>query len=918
MRRFHYLIAAAAALAGVTLLTGAAPEGPPGGGGGGGPTEPAELPPFAEVSKGYEKVVTTVDSPGLYALYRRDKDQQLLAELPKEFEGKKFFVTGGVSGGDIEAGVFHAYTRWGGNNDRYVHWKRVNNRLMLLEPNLDFRTSGDAESKRSVERVYTDRVVLDVPILAMGAGGGPVIDLDAMLLGNAARFFGEAFIGKANLGLARIVSAKAFPLNVEIEFSLPVRDGQLVNLHYSISSITGTPGYQPRQADRRIGFFYVNYFDRAKNDGDSQVVRHVARWNLEKADPKLKVSPPKKPIVFYIEHTTPVRYRPWVRQALLDWNPAFEKVGIVNAIEVYQQDANSNAHMEKDPEDARYNFIRWTNSHPGYAIGPSRVNPETGEIFDADIVMDESFLSLWGAELMSVMADAAMSGMDAETHAWLDANPEFDPKIALAAPCDRSRLIAERAAQPTHAKRHTDEAEFATQGMRHSCEMLRGAGASVALGRLMFDAGVLEMDPSGNDQILDGIPEWFIGPMVRYVVCHEVGHTLGLMHNFKASSIYTVEQINSPEWKGKKPLAGSVMDYLATNLMPGGREKTGDPAIIGIGPYDYWAIEWGYTFADPLEVAKRAADPELAFLSDEGASSPDPGTRVWELSADTIEWARQQIRLVEEARGKLVDKYVKDGQSWQRARIGYSALLANQLQALMTAANWVGGGWIARDRKGDPNGRDPYTVVPVDQQRDALKLIVENGFRDASFGLTPELLAKLGSDQWFDADGYGALGQAEWPVADNILGLQSSVLTRLMNPTVLRRVIDNELRTPTGQEMLSVPELMKTLRAEIWSEVAASGAAAASYSERKPLISTLRRNLQRNHLNRLIALATGSGWPGSSAATIQTLARQELRELRAALEKAPAERLDGYSKAHISDALERIRRAMEATYIQQG
>lgn len=912
MRSVKYVIAASA-IFGAAILAGAGPDtSPPSGATA---AEPGELPPFADVSKGYEKVMTTPDSPGLYTIYRREKDQQLLAELPKEFEGKKFFVTGGVSGGDIEAGVAYRNTRWGGNSDRYVHWKRVNNRLMLLEPDLQFRTSGDSESKRSVERIYTDSLLLDVPILCMGPGGGPVIDLDAMLLTNAPRFFGDAFMAKANYGLARVVSVKAFPFNVEVEFNLPVHDGQLVNLHYSISAITGTPGYQPRQADRRVGFFYLNYFDRAKNDGDSQIVRYISRWNLEKADPKLKISPPKKPIVFYIEHTTPVRYRPWVRQALLDWNSAFERVGIVNAIEVYQQDAATGAHMEKDPEDARYNFIRWTNAHPGYAIGPSRANPETGEIFDADIVMDESFLSLWGAQLMAVAADTAMAGMDAETVSWLNANPEFDPRICLASPVERPKLLAQHAAQQAQAAVAEPEAETeALMRMSNRCEMLRGAGADVALGRLMFDAGVLEADASGNEQSLDGIPEWFIGPMVRYVTCHEVGHTLGLMHNFKASSIYSVEQINSPEWKGHRPLAGSVMDYIATNLMPGGREKTGDPAIIGIGPYDYWAIEWGYTFGDPLEVAKRAAEPELAFLSDEGAGSPDPCTRVWDLSSDTVEWARQRIKLVEEARAKLLEKYVKDGQSWQRARTGYSALLSNQLTALMTAANWIGAGWIARDHKGDPNGRDSYTVVPVAQQRAALKLVVENGFRDASYGLSPELLAKMGSDQWFDADGFGQM--AEWPIADNILGVQSSVLTRLMNPTILRRSIDNELRTPAGQDMLSVPELLKALRSEIWSELTSVG--AGPYTERQPLISTLRRNLQRNHLNRLISLATGAGWPGSSAATIQTLARQELRELRAALEKTPQDRLDGYSKAHVSDALERVKSALEATYIQQG
>src|SRR5690606_19679875 len=110
------------------------------------------------------KVVSTHDGEGLYTVWRNDKEHQLIAELPKDFEGKRFFITPTVAGGDIELGVFNMYTRWGGPGDRYVAWKRVRNRLMLVEPNLSVRTSGDGESKRSAERAFTERVLLDVPI----------------------------------------------------------------------------------------------------------------------------------------------------------------------------------------------------------------------------------------------------------------------------------------------------------------------------------------------------------------------------------------------------------------------------------------------------------------------------------------------------------------------------------------------------------------------------------------------------------------------------------------------------------------------------------------------------------------------------------------------------------------------------------
>ena len=124
-----------------------------------------------------------------------------------------------------------------------------------------------------------------------------------------------------------------------------------MTLAYSISSMPQKTGYKPRKADARIGYFTTTHLDLAKPGVYDPYVRYINRWHLEKADPKLKMSPPKQPIVFYMEHTVPVRYRRWVREGILEWNKAYEKVGIVNAIEVRQQDARSKNHMEKDPED---------------------------------------------------------------------------------------------------------------------------------------------------------------------------------------------------------------------------------------------------------------------------------------------------------------------------------------------------------------------------------------------------------------------------------------------------------------------------------------------------------------------------------------------------------------------------------------
>jgi hypothetical protein len=138
--------------------------------------------------------------------------------------------------------------------------------------------------------------------------------------------------------------------------------------------------------------------------------------------------------VFYIEHTTPVRYRRRVREGILAWNRAFEAVGLTSAIEVHYQDAASGSHMDKDPEDVRYNFVRWLNNDRGMAIGPSRVHPETGQILDADIILTDGWIRHFRYQFEGLLPDLATEGFGAETLLWLTEHPDWDPRVRLAPP----------------------------------------------------------------------------------------------------------------------------------------------------------------------------------------------------------------------------------------------------------------------------------------------------------------------------------------------------------------------------------------------------------------------------------------------------------------------------------------------------
>ena len=294
-------------------------------------------------------------------------------------------------------------------------------------------------------------MLLDVPIVATGPTGGPVIDFDSLLVSNASKFFGSS-VRVTNSRLKTIKSAKVFPDNVEIAFEIVGNRGQLQTIHYSFSEVpAASSGFKPREADERVGFFTTTFSDLSKYTDDETTVRYINRWKLEKRDPKLKLSPPKEPIRFYVEHTAPVRYRRWIKAGVDYWNKAFEKVGIVDAIVIEYQDAPSRAHMEKDPEDVRYNFIRWLNNDIGTAIGPSRVHPATGEILDADIILTDGWIRHFNLNYHELMPKLAMEGMSPETLAWLGKNPSWDPRVRLAAPHDANHLrdkFARQAQQP--------------------------------------------------------------------------------------------------------------------------------------------------------------------------------------------------------------------------------------------------------------------------------------------------------------------------------------------------------------------------------------------------------------------------------------------------------------------------------------
>ena len=417
-------------------------------------------------------------------------------------------------------------------------------------------------------------------------------------------------------------------------------------------------------------------------------------------------------------------------------------------------------------------------------------------------------------------------------------------------------------------------------------------------------------DDLEEEQMLDGMPESFIGSLLADLVAHEVGHTLGLRHNFKASSVYDISEMNSEALKGVKPFTGSVMDYNPTNFYVEEGDVQGDWAMIGVGPYDMWAIQYGYTMDEKKlpKIIARVSEPQLAFGTDEDTIGPDPLARRYDFGKNPLDFANEQIALAKVHRGKIVEKFVKDGQPWTKARRGYLMTLTMQTRSTSMMANWVGGTFVNRDKKGDPEERAPLVPVPAEDQRAALQFVLDHSFEDDSYGLTPELLKFMAKDHFSSRD------SPTWPIHDRVMSLQASTLSSLMSPTKLRNVYDNEYRIPDDEDALTLNELMTTVSDSVWAEL--EDLPKGKFTERKPAISSMRRNLQTEFIERLFDLAKESKGSTAALKPIANLASMKLHELHEELEKSSeSKNLDPYSKAHLIDAKNRVKKYIDGTYV---
>jgi hypothetical protein len=924
---------------------------------------------------------------GFITLY--EKEQHLYAEIKPQQLDQPILAPMVIARGSASAGQPLNF-----GDEWVLSFRKVGDNLQLLRKNIHFTAPAGTPLEKAVKQNYTDSILMALPILSINPqGGAMVIDFADIFLTD----FAQLGFGALDRSRSRWFKIRTYPNNDEIQVEAtysgggfgryryfggasPVVDPRGITLvvHYSLCKAPD-PGYHPRMADYRVGHFLNAVTDFANPDPETNAKRMINRWRLEKANPRAKLSPPRKQITWYIEDNVPEEYRPYVQEGILEWNKAFERIGFKDAIAVRWQHERD----DFEPEDINYCTLRWITTGSTFARSGLRSNPLSGEIIDGDVVFDASWIKTWQEEyafLMGIPTPPVAGGA-------IDQGGGATP-LALAEII--SPIMAMKHGYglpvPPPGSERAAAISAAMLGNPGAAGMLSRGGTPVAIdvvpsgwdpiqaqlaerlsrGRLAscnyaaaksremrFASLALAMaDQTGNDKSNEKnkerdkpkeqpkdkdkktnepkLPDEFLGQAIKEVVMHEVGHSLGLRHNFKASIMLRPDQINDTSITRVKGMTGSVMDYNPINIAPKG-QKQGDYASTTIGPYDHWAIEYAYSMvqgneeAELTKIAARSPDPDLAFATDDDFMNNDPQVNTYDLTSDTLAYAKTRMGMASELLKDLDQKVIKNGESWARLRSAFAACIDQFGNGSYLAAEYIGGQSVTRDFKGGGKARDPITPISGTRQREALALLVERILGDRAFQFSPALLRKLTTESWQDSR-FSYFGSLDFPIYGLVLNIQEIALDQCLGSSVLARIQNQELQSDAGSNPIKIAEIFRALSDGVFSEVSAPPAAsAASYT-----ISTIRRNLQREYIKRLSNMVLGPrrdrdlggyrfvvilGDSSSAPPDAKNLARLHLEEIGQKIGKLLEQKerkIDDTTLAHLKEIRFRIDKVLKA------
>ena len=568
--------------------------------------------------------------------------------------------------------------------------------------------------------------------------------------------------------LSRIMSIKAFPNNIVAtsELTTKVREGMsAVNVTVEVSSSLVLLPEKPmmgRLDDPKVGYFTKDLLYFSDSQQKTEEKKYITRWRLEpkpedrEAYLRGELVEPEKPIVFYIENSTPYRWRKYIKQGIEDWQVAFERAGFKNAI-IAKELPDS---IATNADDINYSVVTYAASSKANAMGPSILDPRSGEILEADI--------MWWHNVISMVQE------------WITVQTgAIDPKA-------------------------------------------RGTK----------------------------LPDEMMGDAIRFVACHEVGHSLGLRHNMMGSWTFPTDSLRSKSFTDKmNSTASSIMDYARYNYVaqPGDGVTAVSPHI---GPYDIFAIEYGYRWYG-LPTPEAEKDVLYDFLNKHNGrlykyseaqdprSAVDPRAQNEDLGDDPVRSSELGIANLK----RIVPEIIKwtttgeKGQTYEEASRLYYAVITQWNNYLYHVMANIGGIYIENTTVGD--GVKTYTYVEKEKQEASLDFLLNEVLCYPRWLFDTEI-----SDYTFLLR-KNPTGVIEYAPSQILKNTQGYIFWDLLSNDRLMRMLENELKN--GKKAFTVVEMMDKMHNSIFATTIKGGTP-----------DVMERNLQKGFLDALITAAAES------------------------------------------------------------
>ncbi len=736
-------------------------------------------------------------------------------EIPDSLLGRDFLMVSRVA--SVPSNFFGFTSSGSKTAEQVIAFEKVRGKVVIRQRSYNSVAADSLPISRSVRANNFEPVITTFDIKAIGPDNNTTVfeinslfenDVQA-ISGLNGRLRSMYEVRRLDANRSYIDTVRTFPQNVEARHVMtyeamnPPSSGGTntisLLMNQSMVLLPKEP-MKPRHHDYRVGWFTVNQLDFGSTEQKAATRSLIRRWRLEPSDPEAyargELVEPIKPIVYYVDPGTPDEYVQTVIDGVEDWNEAFEVAGFKNAIKAKlppteEEDPNF------EPEDIRYNMVRWIANTTRNATGPSTTDPRTGEIIASDIIWYHNHIRSY-----------------------------------------RNRLMLE-------------------------------TGAANPKARSIF------------------VDDEYLKEAIRQVIAHEIGHSLGLPHNMKANHSYPVESLRDPDFTAEYGVSASVMDYARQNYIaqPGdGVERF----IRKIGPYDRYAINWGYrvipdakTPEDEIPtlnqwILDKADDPMYRFGQSTGY---DPSALTETLSDDPVQASTYGMMNLMAVTPHLAEWTSRPGQGYDDLQEIYGELIGQWNRYVNHVIVNIGG--VHRERIATDQEGNVYRPVNKEYQKKAMAFMVDHAFSTPEWLLEETILRNI--------EHAGAI--------ERIQNLQGRHLSTVMNSSRMIRLIEDE--SFRGDDAYSIVEMLEDVRNGVWSELPSNSA-----------IDVYRRNLQRSYLSSVQSLMENEN-SSVHGSDIKALLRDELQTLKNQVDRSVNQTSNRTTRVHLQDVQQRIESILE-------